>query len=372
MSVSSASAAAASTVPSILRPHGGCRSEVLRRSRHAPRSDDRVLRPSLLRAAALRGAGAPRPRRPAERELVLRARALEDVSQHLGELDPQRGRGDPCECHGARDRRRRLPALVVARLLQRAGERLQHRLRPAEPRVPARQGAGDDDDDRLAGLAVRVARDRVGRAGGAEALRGLPGQRPDGAGDRDLRLGRRAVRLPHVGVLRADERGPEPARGASRLDHRRGAPRSDLPGAAAVRPALEAQPGAADPLRPGRAARVAVRDGERDRPRRRGELVARQPAQGRPRRLSRGKSPGRHVRLGEPRCQAPGFELRKPVPSPGKRLGLRLRRGSCASGQLSAASTAAAARARCEFARFQSSPSSATVRSSPAGTKTGS
>ena len=31
-----------------------------------------------------------------------------------------------------------------------------------------------------------------------------------------------------------------------------------------------------------------------------------------------------------------------------------------------------AARARCEFARFQSSPSSATVRSSPAGTKIGS
>ena len=31
-----------------------------------------------------------------------------------------------------------------------------------------------------------------------------------------------------------------------------------------------------------------------------------------------------------------------------------------------------AARARCEFARFHSSPSSATVRCSPAGTKTGS
>ena len=36
------------------------------------------------------------------------------------------------------------------------------------------------------------------------------------------------------------------------------------------------------------------------------------------------------------------------------------------------ASSARAARARCELSRFQSLPSSATVRSSPSGTKTGS
>ena len=47
--------------------------------------------------------------------------------------------------------------------------------------------------------------------------------------------------------------------------------------AAGVRRRLEAQPGAADALRAGGAARVAVRDGERDRDRRRGELVARPP-----------------------------------------------------------------------------------------------
>ena len=60
------------------------------------------------------------------------------------------------------------------------------------------------------------------------------------------------------------------------------------------------------------------------------------------------------------RCQAPGFALRETRAGPARRA------------QLSCASTAATARARCEFARFQSSPSSATVRSSPAGMKTGS
>ena len=42
--------------------------------------------------------------------------------------------------HLARDRRRRVPALVVALALQRAGVGVQHRLRPAQPAVPPRQG----------------------------------------------------------------------------------------------------------------------------------------------------------------------------------------------------------------------------------------
>ena len=36
-------------------------------------------------------------------------------------------------------------------------ERVQHRLRPAEPWLPAREGARHDDDGRLARLALRVA-----------------------------------------------------------------------------------------------------------------------------------------------------------------------------------------------------------------------
>ena len=64
------------------------------------------------------------------------------------------------------------------------------------------------------------------------------------------------------------------AGGAARRDHRSGDPRGDVPGAAAVRARLEAQPGAADALGPGGAARLALRDGERDRARRRGQLVA--------------------------------------------------------------------------------------------------
>ena len=75
---------------------------------------------------------------------------------------------------------------------------------------------------------------------------------------------------------------------------------------------LEARPGRAGLRRPGAAPDLALRDGERDRLRGRGQLAA------------------------------------------------------------SAALSAAAARARWEFARFQAFPSSATVSSSPSGTKTGS
>ena len=63
------------------------------------------------------------------------------------------------------------------------------------------------------------------------------------------------------------------ARGAARGGRRRDPARGDLPVPAGVRPRLQAQPGAADALGPGGAARLAVRDGERDRARRRGQLV---------------------------------------------------------------------------------------------------
>ena len=100
-----------------------------------------------------------------------------DVPEHVGRLDPARGPRDPGERDGARACRRRVPALVVALALLRARERVQHRLRPAEPRLPARQGARDADDGRLARRALRGARDRVDRRGAAEALRRLQRQR---------------------------------------------------------------------------------------------------------------------------------------------------------------------------------------------------
>ena len=50
--------------------------------------------------------------------------------------------------------------------------------------------------------------------------------------------------------------------------------RGDVPAPAGVRAHLEAQPGAADAVGAGGAARLALRDGERDRARRRGQLAA--------------------------------------------------------------------------------------------------
>ena len=57
------------------------------------------------------------------------------AQEHPHARPPRAGqRGD------ARDRRRRRAALVVALALQRARVGVQHRLRPAEPLVPAREG----------------------------------------------------------------------------------------------------------------------------------------------------------------------------------------------------------------------------------------
>ena len=86
---------------------------------------------------------------------------------------------------------------------------------------------------------------------------------------------------------------------------------------------------------PGRAARVALRDGERDRARRGGQLL-------------------------------PPLRRRDVQRAP------RLERHRVTAAASIAAASARAARARCECRRFQASPSSATVRSSPAGTKIGS
>ena len=137
---------------SILPPHGGDPAEVLRRPRDAPRGDDRLLRAPLVRAAALPLARAARhsPTRRSRGSFFVRELQRTFPSTSLDSIlnavqrDP--GERRPRSASSAA----RLPALVVALALQRARERLQHRLRPAEPPLPARQGARDDDDGRLA------------------------------------------------------------------------------------------------------------------------------------------------------------------------------------------------------------------------------
>ena len=110
--------------------------------------------------------------------------------------------------------------------------------------------------------------------------------------------------------------------------------RGELPAPAALPPALERRDRAPGVRRARAPARLALPDGERDRLRRRGQLVAR------------------------PRPPASGRARGGARPRTTSRVG-------CAS-------SARAARARWEFSRFQSLPSSATVCSSPPGTKTGS
>ena len=89
------------------------------------------------------------------------------------------------------------------------------------------------------------------------------------------RLDDRGLRLPVRGLLPADERRAlVPGRPAGH-DRRRGAAGGELPGAADLRALLEQRRRAEGLRRPGAAARLAVRDGERDRLRRRGELALR-------------------------------------------------------------------------------------------------
>ena len=202
---------------------GASPEQVLRRPRHAPRRDDRVLRAPLVRAAALPLARAARPRRtrPTRARSSCASSAKTFPSTSLDSI-LRAVRGDPGERDGARHRRRRVPALVVALVLQRARERVQHRLRPAEPRLPPRQGARDDDDGRLARRPVRVARRRLDRrrrsckryfgfAGNASLARVLA----------VVVSTARPLRLPRVGVLRADERRPDGARGPAGRGRRR-------------------------------------------------------------------------------------------------------------------------------------------------------
>src|SRR3954468_13280408 len=123
--------------------------QVLSRPRHAPRGDDRVLRAPVVRAARLPLAGAPRLLPPRRRLGLLRARARPRVPLELARDDPARRPRDPGQRGDARDHRRDLPALVVPVALQRPRVGVQHRLRPAEPVVPAREGHRGGADGRV-------------------------------------------------------------------------------------------------------------------------------------------------------------------------------------------------------------------------------
>ena len=211
--------------------------EVLRRPRHAPRGDDRLLRAALVRAAAL--------------PLALACSALANQADQNSFFVRELQRTFPSTSvdsilHAVRAIQKnatalglvgaRVPALVVALALQRARERVQHRLRPAEPRLPARQGAGVDDDGRLARRALRRARRRLGRRGAAAAARERRRQR----GLRDDRLGR-ACRCVGIFVFLATayyvltNATLDVARGAAGRGRGGGAARGDVPGAAGVR-----------------------------------------------------------------------------------------------------------------------------------------
>ena len=190
ISVRSASAWAASMACEHTAAREASPEQVLRRPRHAPGRDDRVLRAPLVRAAALprrsRCSGSStRPTRArsscASCSKTFPSTSLDSILRAV--------RGDPGERDRARHRRRRVPALVVALVLQRARERVQHRLRPAEPRLPARQGARDDDDGRLARR--RCSRRSSSARSAQEILKrylGLRRQREPRARARDRRL----------------------------------------------------------------------------------------------------------------------------------------------------------------------------------------
>src|SRR5215475_4610494 len=250
--------------------------QVLRRPRPAPRGDDRLLRAALVRAAALPDDLAALARRPARRVELPRHRAEARLPRQLDlEHRPHHPRG-PAARDRPRDHRRRGAGVGVALAVQRARVGLQHRLRPAEPLVPAREAARRRADAALAGDVVRRAADRLVRLRPAEALRGLHRRQ---LVRRVRALGRRLaasrVRLSRRRLLPADERRAHlhgrPPGSRVRGDRARG----ELPGAAVVRPLLEQRDRAEGLRRAGTAARLAVRDGERDRLRRRGELALR-------------------------------------------------------------------------------------------------
>ena len=145
--------------------------QVLCRPGHAPRGDDRLLRAALVRPAPLPRARAARVVGPRGRVELFRHRAPEDLPRRLDLEHRRRDPHDSAQRDLDRDPRRRLPALVVALLLQRPRVGVQHRLWPAEPRLPAREGPGGRVHAHLARRAVRRPCRRRGRRASAQPLR---------------------------------------------------------------------------------------------------------------------------------------------------------------------------------------------------------
>ena len=194
----------------------------------------------------------------------------------LARLDPRRRARDPRERDRARassaarscsGRRSRSSACSRARSTSSTTARTARFLRG--------KALATHDDGLLAGLPLRR-RSSSARSGVEflQALRGLQRQRR-----RRLRASRSASRSLGVfvfldlGLLVLTNVDADAARGAARA---RSSPRSRSrrrSRSCRCSCALEAQPGAADALRPGGAARLALRDGERDRARRRGQLA---------------------------------------------------------------------------------------------------
>src|SRR5918995_393568 len=218
------------------------RAEVLRRPGNPPRGDDRVFRAARLRAADLPLAVPSRLHRPTERVELPgpRDQAGPPGDADRGHRAPRRDRAG--QRGRARAPRRGVPAVDRALALQRARVRVQHRLRAAEPSVPPGEGAR------------------------ARAARGL-------AGD-DRRLDARSLRVHRLRVLRAHEREPPYPRRAAGSDPRVRAAPDVLPDPARLPALCGDQPGAEGVRLARDPAGLALRDVERDRVRRRAELVA--------------------------------------------------------------------------------------------------
>ena len=203
------------------RPQASPPVEVLRRPRAASRRDGRLLRAALLRAPRVPRAVAPRPRPPRRRVGLPRQGARTRIPRQLRQEHPLARPPGTGQRSDARDRRRRLPPLVVGVALQRARVGPEHRVRPAEPVLPEGEERRRRRDDQLGRDALPQPRGRCVRRRGAEALHArLRRQRRRRVHRLDRRVAPRRVPLPARRVLRAAERADERAGGAARCGAR--------------------------------------------------------------------------------------------------------------------------------------------------------
>ena len=251
--------------------------EVLRRPGHAPRGDDRLLRAALIRPAPLPRARAARVVGPGGRVELLRHRAPEDLPQRLDLEHRQRDPHDPEKRDLDRDSRRRLPALVVA-LASSASLESAFNIVYGRPNRGFLRGKALAVVFMLTSLVGLFAGLAVGGVGAHLLNRFAPGI-----------LGNPIVAYHPVADRLLDRRSSSSCSTAyryltnARLSFREVLPGAivatialagDVPGAAVLPAAFRARAGRAGVRRTGAAADLAVRDGERDRLRRRDQLAA--------------------------------------------------------------------------------------------------